>query len=65
MLTLAYHKRLINEGKYIVDRVNDRNKIGDGLSLIVGDIEAPKARLFWFKLQCIYCGDFDQLCLPK
>lgn len=65
MLTLAYNKRPINEGKYIIDRVNGRHKIGDVLSLVVGDVEGPKARLFWFKLQCMYCGDFYQLCLPK
>lgn len=64
-LSPSKHKELIDEGASIVRDVNLGLLPGVLPFTVVGDVEIPNPKSFWFKVKCPYCRDLLSLCPPK
>ena len=60
ILTIADHKKLVSGGLETLKIVN--NSIDNKPFVLVGD---PEVKSFWFKVRCIFYGNFLSLCPPK
>ena len=58
ILTIAYHKVMINEGVKIVEGVNCSVILDHVPFVLVGDHDCAEVKSFWFKVKCTYYGDF-------
>jgi hypothetical protein len=56
ILTATDHKRLVSEGLETLKTIND--SIDNKPFVLVGD---PEVKSFWFKVRCIFYGDFFSL----
>ena len=64
-LSPSKHKELIDEGASIVRDVNLGLPTRVLPFTIVGDVEIPNLKSFWFKVKCPYYCDLLSLCPPK
>ena len=65
ILTLADHRRLVEEGVSILQSVNDLISSNDPPFVIVGDVGVPQLKSFWFKVRCKLDGELLLLCPQK
>ena len=64
-LSPSRHKHLIKEGISIMEEVDEGLDSGVLPFSVVGNIETPNPKSFWFKVKCPYCKDLLNLCPPK
>jgi len=64
-LSPSKYKELIMEGVSILQEVNSGMDVGILPFTVLGDIDTPNPKSFWFKVRCPYCGDLLNLCPPK
>lgn len=66
ILTVAYHRRLVEEGIKIMDGVNGIIDSDPKPFHWIGfDPSATEVKSFWYKVQCRFCHDQFPMCLPK
>lgn len=65
ILTQADHKKTIGEGAQIVHEINDRMEGNKKPFHVVGDPNNDDLCMYWFEVQCNYCNELFQLCLPR
>jgi hypothetical protein len=54
ILTIANHKKLVQEGIKIMDTLNNKILCEKKPFAVIGDMESGDLKSFWFKVRCIY-----------
>jgi hypothetical protein len=65
ILTPADHWQLVKDGVAVLDAFNATFPKDKEPFRLVGDVDALELRCFWYKVRCMFCYDFFQLCPPK